>query len=120
MCRRYRRSGDRVGIVIVLRRRVEIASEDCLENGTCIRFVPGTADFGSTKPYYIGAADCGFDDPFNADAITGFAVPPLLMRVNATCDSVGDGGVPDVPAVGIAGALILLLVMLGMGYHVMR
>jgi hypothetical protein len=90
---------------------IEIASEDCAENGTCSWFYPGTDDFQASKPYYIGAPDCGIADPINADLITGLGVPALLMQVNATCE---DGGA-DVPAADPLGVSLLLLVLLAAG-----
>ena len=87
---------------------IEIASEDCVENGTCILFIPGTDGYGSTKPYYISAPDCGVVDPIAVDLISGLGEPEMLMQVHATCDE--GGGVPASGAVGVALLLLLLLV----------
>jgi len=100
---------------------VEIAAEDCAEDGTCYVFFPGADGYGSTKPYYISAPDCGIDDPVNADAITGLGVHELLMQVNATCDEAGDGGDdPDVPAAGGWGLGLLLVTVLATGAYFVR
>jgi hypothetical protein len=83
---------------------VEIATEDCLETGNCSVFFPGGNDNYSsdTKPWYIGAPDCGIEDPVSVSLIT-FEDYPLLMRVNVEC-----GAVPAVTGAGMA-AMVLLL-----------
>ena len=101
---------------------IEIATEDCLESGSCLQFFGGVTDFGSTKPYYIGAPDCGIFDPINADLITGLGVQPLLMQIHATCEEVGDGAGDgaDTPAVGTLGGVLLLLLVLATGLYFTR
>jgi len=87
---------------------IEIATEDCLENGTCQAYYPGSNFWYPDTTWYIGAPDCGIDDPLAMSLII-FEDSPVVMTVHGTCGS------PGVPATTGFGVLLLTLGLAGLG-----
>lgn len=95
---------------------VEVAAADCLAaEDSCLQFWIGGNDNGQSAPSYIGAADCGINNPVDL-ALIGFPDNHLAWVVNGD----DDGGGGGVPAVGPIGAIVMVLVLLGTSAILLR
>jgi len=85
---------------------VEVTGADCLGSGACLQFFIGANSLGQTGPGYIGAVDCGINNPTDISLI-GFPNDHIVLSVN------GDADVPGTPAIGPLGIMVLVLSLLG-------
>jgi hypothetical protein len=94
---------------------VEIKTDDCLTNGTCLQNFIGANDLGQIGPSYIAAEDCGIVDPTDV-ATFGFPNSHWIMEVFGEGDCVP----PPTPAVGGIGMALMVLVFLGTSAYFVR
>jgi hypothetical protein len=96
---------------------VEIKSEDCLNNGTCLQNFIGANNLGQSGISFIAAEDCGIVDPTDV-ATFGFPDSAWVMEVFG--EGEGCTGPPPTPAIGGIGMALMVLVFLGTSVFFMR